>query len=293
MHWSDKPCTTQLSKTRGRDSALDSESLVAEELSRFNLAKFFSFALEDKESFGQSFQTLLSESDRELATLLREVRTSPETGLEEARRRIHPGGDLLMRAIRCAVMQHVLQVELSGLALADELTGLYNRRAFFCLAERQLKLASRSGSQILLFFIDVNGLKCINDTFGHSEGDLALIRTSKALTETFRNSDVVARLGGDEFAALAIEAPEHGEAIITDRLCERLELANVHEPRYRLSVSVGSTWFVPGIADSVAELIIQADQAMYRAKGSQRMSMEQLGVNGCPKEFSAYPIPFR
>ena len=100
----------------------------------------------------------------------------------------------------------MLQSELSSLALTDELTGLYNRRGFICLSEVQLKLARRSGCDMVLFFIDVDGLKQINDSFGHSEGDNALIRTAEVLRMTFRESDVLARIGGDEFGALAIEA---------------------------------------------------------------------------------------
>jgi diguanylate cyclase (GGDEF)-like protein len=285
-----QPCTTQISKTRGQDSARDSESQVVEELSLPNLARFFSFALEEKQSSDQSFQTLLSESNQELATLLREVRASSDTVLESARQ-TQPGSNLLMRAVRCAVKQHMLQVDLSDMALTDELTGLYNRRGFFYLTERQLKLAGRSRRDMLLFFIDVDGLKRINDSFGHSEGDLSLIRTANALLKTFRDTDVVARLGGDEFAALAIQASDHSEATIVARLREHLELVNAREPSYRLSVSFGTARFVPGVTDSIAKLILEADRTMYRARRNQRMPMGQSRVNGCQEESMASPTP--
>jgi len=77
----------------------------------------------------------------------------------------------------CAVKQNVPRAKLSSLALTDELTGLYNRLGFLYLTERQLKRVRRSARDILLFFIDVDGLKSINDSFGHSEGDSALIHT--------------------------------------------------------------------------------------------------------------------
>jgi two-component system cell cycle response regulator len=116
-----------------------------------------------------------------------------------------------------------LQAELGNLALTDELTGLYNRRGFMALAERQLKIGRRSGRGMLLFVMDVDRLKQINDSFGHFEGDRALKRTAEVLEETFRDSDVLARLGGDGFAVPAVEASGHSEATIKTRLFERFE----------------------------------------------------------------------
>src|SRR5712664_463698 len=157
------------------------------------------------------FQGLLSKANRELANLLRDMRTeSHDIVLGDSRSQ--QVSELLMRAVRCAAKQYMLQAELGNLALTDELTGLYNRRGFMAVAERQLKLGRRSGRGMLLFVMDVDRMKHINDSFGHSEGDRALKRTADALEETFRDSDVVARLGGDEFAVLAIEASGHSEA---------------------------------------------------------------------------------
>src|SRR4029077_20951716 len=109
------------------------------------------------------------------------------------------------RTVLCAVKQSLLDRELRSLALTDDLTCLYNRRAFFALATQQLKVMRRRGLGLLLFFADVDHLKEINVTYGHREGDLALIRTANALEQTFRDSDIVARLSGDEFAVLALE----------------------------------------------------------------------------------------
>ncbi len=148
----------------------------------------------------------------------------------------------------------------------DELTGLYNRRGFMVLAERQLKLARRSGRGMLLFFIDVNGLKQINDSFGHSEGDRSLKSTAQALERTFRDSDVIARLGGDEFAALAIEASGHSEDTIRARLSEYLGTISAKESRCAISLSVGWARFDPRSRASIGELLVQADQAMYEQK---------------------------
>ncbi|HEY2547681.1 MAG TPA: GGDEF domain-containing protein [Candidatus Acidoferrum sp.] len=171
-----------------------------------------------------------------------------------------------MRAVRCAAKQYMLQAELGNLALTDELTGLYNRRGFMALAERQLKLGRRSGRGMLLFVMDVDRLKHINDSFGHLEGDLALKRTAEILERTFRDSDVVARLGGDEFAVLAIEASGHSEATIKARLFESLKSICAKESSYEISLSLGLARFDSGSRTSIGELMAKADEAMYKQK---------------------------
>src|SRR6266481_3936764 len=211
------------------------------------------------------FRSLLSEANRDLAKLLRDVRTeSVGTVLGDARSR--QVSELLMRAVRCAAKQYMLQAELGNLALTDELTGLYNRRGFMAVAERQMKLGRRSGRGMLLFMIDVDGLKKINDAYGHGEGDAALKSTSAVLEETFRDSDVVARLGGDEFAVLAIEAAGHSESTIETRLLECLKSINRRESRYKISMSFGLARFDPEGCASIEELLMSADQALYEQK---------------------------
>ena len=140
-----------------------------------------------------AFHTLLSEANQELASLLQDVRAKA-SGRSLGDAQSQQVSELLIRAVRCAAKQYTLQAELGSLALTDELTGLYNRRGFMALAERQLKLGRRSGRGMLLIMMDVDHLKQINDSFGHLEGDCALKRTADVLEETFRDSDVVARL---------------------------------------------------------------------------------------------------
>jgi len=211
------------------------------------------------------FQGLLSEANQELASLLRDVRTESH-GTLPGDARSQPVSELLMRAVRCAAKQYMLQAELGNLALTDELTGLYNRRGFMALAERQLKLTRRSGRGLLLFMMDVDGLKQVNDLFGHFEGDHALRRTTDVLKETFRDSDVVARLGGDEFAVLAVEADGHSEATIKARLLQCLKSISDEQSRYKISLSVGLARFDPSSRTSIGELMVKADQVMYEQK---------------------------
>jgi diguanylate cyclase (GGDEF)-like protein len=220
---------------------------------------------EADDNLDKAFQGLLKEANRELAGLLKDVRNGSDPALLDG-----AGSqsirDLLRRALQCATKQYMLQTELGNLALKDELTGLYNRRGFLALADRQLKLARRSGRSLLLFFIDVDGLKEINDVFGHAEGDASLKRMAEALEMTFRDSDVVARWGGDEFAILAIEASGQSESAIRDRLAEYLNSASHSDSSYEFSVSLGTARFDPWKPTSIRELIAEADQAMYEQK---------------------------
>src|SRR5437899_11994936 len=217
--------------------AVDPESVFRRGLFRQRLPK-------ERESSDEVFQALLLEANRELARLLQDVRSGSHAALlsgDQSR----ATSQLLMRAVRCATKQYMLQAELGNLALTDELTGLYNRRGFMALAERQLKIGRRSGRGMLLFVMDVDRLKQINDSFGHFEGDRALKRTAEVLEETLRDSDVLARLGGDEFAVLAVEASGHSGATIKTRLFECLKAISAKPSRYEISLSVGLARFDP------------------------------------------------
>lgn len=225
----------------------------------------------EKDALDLVFDSLRVSAHQELTRLLRDLRSGSESGWPDGvdNRRIR---GLLMRAVRCATKQYMLQTELSNLAFKDELTGFYNRRAFQALAERQLKLAQRSGRGLLLFFLDVDCLKHINDSFGHAEGDRVLRRTADILRQTFRDSDVIARLGGDEFAVLAIEAEGHCEGTIAARLNECLRIANAGEELYAISISVGVARFDYEKPNSIRELMERADHAMYAQKRSKSVA---------------------
>lgn len=277
MNPSSESSTRQLSRFPALEPALDPESLLADQFSLFKLAR------EEKRGLDESFHAVLSESAQELATLLREVQDRSDVTLGSVRQS-QAGKELLMRAVQCAVKQHMLQTELRSLALTDELTGLYNRRGFLCLSGRQLKIAGRSDCVMGLFYIDVDGLKRINDSLGHSAGDFALMRTAEVLRMTFRESDVVGRLGGDEFGVLAVEDSGESEAVIMARLRKSLNTIRAQESRYQLSLSVGVIQFISRSTTSIAELMFQADQAMYQAKRKQRKSMGRSEPKDCLAE---------
>ena len=174
---------------------------------------------------------------------------------------------VLARSIRYALERHRLQRELVNLSLTDELTKLHNRRGFFTMAERQLKLSRRRGQGLVVMLADLDGLKQINDRFGHAEGDRALVATAEILTATFRDVDIIARLGGDEFAVLVVDADESLNEILRTRLLKQIEARNARrQTPYSLSLSVGAARQPVRRPRTIDELLERADEALYKVK---------------------------
>jgi diguanylate cyclase (GGDEF)-like protein len=163
------------------------------------------------------------------------------------------------------------EAELRSLSLTDDLTELCNRRGFLIHAEQHFKIARRARQEFLLFYADMDGLKQINDTFGHEEGSQAIIRMAEILRKTFRDSDIIARLGGDEFTALVKDASPDVVSLIGARLRENLQHYNAKcRHSYELSLSVGFVTVAPDLATTLEEQIARADRAMYEHKRSKR-----------------------
>jgi diguanylate cyclase (GGDEF)-like protein len=217
----------------------------------------------------ESLTSALRAADNELGQILHEVdeisnilkSSNPDT--QTLRVVGHP-------AVWSAVKQALLDRELRYLALTDDLTCLYNRRAFFAAATQHLKLARRNSESFLLLCCDVDDLKKINDTYGHAEGDMALIRIADALEQTFRSSDILARLGGDEFVVLALESRDQSLETILERLEKSLKKSRGTGSKYELSLSVGEARFDPKHAVTLGELMLQADKAMYERKRKRK-----------------------
>jgi diguanylate cyclase (GGDEF)-like protein/PAS domain S-box-containing protein len=160
--------------------------------------------------------------------------------------------------------------DLQALSLVDDLTGMFNRRGFFCVARQQLKTARRMNLGMLCIFIDVDGLKIINDTFGHPEGDRALCDTARILKETFRESDIVGRLGGDEFAVLVLDDKQHCSDAIVRRLHEHIAKHNSETDKpYDISLSVGVYGYQPQSNETIEDLVKKSDVLMYEEKRSK------------------------
>ena len=162
------------------------------------------------------------------------------------------------------------------LSLTDELTGLHNRRSFFLLADQLMRSARRSNQSCLLFFIDLDGLKKINDLHGHEAGDLAITAAAQVLKAAFRDSDVVARIGGDEFVVLAIDVGEPADVLST-RVQELTDEFNASDRcRYPIGLSIGAVSCSPRELKPLGELLASADALMYANKQLRRQASGSL-----------------
>lgn len=169
--------------------------------------------------------------------------------------------------------------EVRRLSLTDELTGLHNRRSFFLLAEQAMHSARRNDQSCLFFFIDLDGLKKLNDLNGHEAGDLAIIAAAQVLKAAFRMSDVVARIGGDEFVVLAVDAGEPADAL-SDRVQALVEEFNGSDRCcYPISLSIGAVHCDSMEFKPLRELLASADKAMYANKQHRRQHKSAEDTN--------------
>ncbi|WP_416769697.1 diguanylate cyclase [Pseudomonas sp. RHF3.3-3] len=172
------------------------------------------------------------------------------------------------RSLLCDLAQMAEQ-ELVAVQMAtmDELTLLSNRRGFEALASQGLGVCKRMGKPASLLFFDLNDFKQINDVYGHAEGDLALKNFADVLRIVFRESDVVGRLGGDEFVVLLTGSDHVQVEMIMARLRHTLGERNSGQKRgYDIRFSVGQIEYDPHRHDSIADLLEDADRAMYAHK---------------------------
>jgi diguanylate cyclase (GGDEF)-like protein len=164
-------------------------------------------------------------------------------------------------------------------ARTDPLTGLANKRAFLERVDEEVTRARRAQSGVCLAYIDLDGFKTVNDTYGHAEGDTVLRRAAAALRDVVRDVDVMARLGGDEFAVLIVDAEPGGACLVAQRIVDRVrELAGEY-PDTGLGASVGVVCCAAAPRDTET-LIRAADGAMYRAKASGKGTVVVVGDRG-------------
>jgi len=190
-------------------------------------------------------------------------------------------GPLVWRALRYAMERQRVQLELLNLSLIDELTGLNNLRGFLALGEHHVRLANRSGMPFMVAFIDLDDLKKINDTFGHQEGNRALVEAANVLRDSCRRSDILSRIGGDEFAILIADVEKNCTDVVLRRIQRKLDSCNANPGRrYALSLSVGI------VAANVAEdadleqLLHKADKLMYTQKQKKKVTQMLVSTDG-------------
>jgi diguanylate cyclase (GGDEF)-like protein len=164
------------------------------------------------------------------------------------------------------LQERVEQLDL--LAHQDSLIDLPNRRGFLRELERLIARVSRYGANAAMLFVDVDGLKSINDTFGHCTGDQALIEVATLLSSGVRKSDVVARIGGDEFGVLLENADEARARETAARLIDLIAGCEiVHEGlSLAMSVAIGVGMIAP--TDTAEAVMARADEEMYRRKAA-------------------------
>lgn len=174
---------------------------------------------------------------------------------------------LFVATVRDITERKRLERRLESLSFEDELTHLYNRRGFLMFASQHLKLAQRSGQSLVLVSVDLDGLKCINDHFGHANGDRAIIELANALRASFRDSDVIGRMGGDEFVVMALESDQKGAELALERLAMRIAGRNAHgDLPWTLSASIGWMRIDSAQGFTLTEMLARADERMYAHK---------------------------
>ncbi|MFZ0434188.1 MAG: diguanylate cyclase [Candidatus Acidiferrales bacterium] len=161
--------------------------------------------------------------------------------------------------------QRAREDELRKLAASDGLTGLANYRQLVDVLDAEITRSKRTGREFALLFLDLDGLKAINDRYGHPTGSRALCRLANVLRLSCRSIDTAARYGGDEFALVMPETGAAPAMLVARRICD-LFANDGEEPN--LSVSIGTASY-PKDAETIGTLLYAADTALYLAKGQK------------------------
>jgi len=145
--------------------------------------------------------------------------------------------DMLIRSIRYSIDKNKLELTLKSLSVIDDMTLLYNQRGFLKEANDHRKISKRNKKDFLIFITEIDNLELINDTFGHREGDWAILDFSNILKKTFREIDIIARLETNKFTILVRDTDLKIKEVLFSRLEKNLEKFNSEERKYRLSVN--------------------------------------------------------
>ena len=173
---------------------------------------------------------------------------------------------ILRRAVIYSLERHEILENLYKTTIVDELTGLYNRRGLLTLGNQQVELAKRQNDDIFIFFLDLDGMKIINDTLGHEFGDKALVETSNVMHKSFRTTDILSRIGGDEFVLGAVKAQYEFIPFIIDMVKDFVNQVNEENNKFELSMSIGVSKVNLDAESPLEDAIRDADKKMYDAK---------------------------
>lgn len=172
--------------------------------------------------------------------------------------------ELEQRVVERTAALEKANTEISKLSVTDPLTGLLNRRGFFAAVALRLESAQAAGLECFAAFVDLDGLKGVNDTHGHLSGDTMLVQVAEAMRSVLREDDLLARRGGDEFCAFVVRPPE-GSGDVVARLIARLDDGP--------SASIGIASSTELSEPTVDELVLLADERMYQHKRQRHAAL--------------------
>ncbi|MBH9552129.1 GGDEF domain-containing protein [Inhella gelatinilytica] len=204
--------------------------------------------------------------------------------LNTAALNLHQGGAFQLPPLQLREAQEVGQAlhraahaieQVQYMANHDLLTGLANRGLFFEVARQRLELARRQQRPVALLALDLDGFKAVNDTEGHAAGDSLLKEVAERLQASCRQADLVARLGGDEFVVLLSDSDAHQARQTGDRLLAALAPPWTASTQ-AVTASVGLALF-PDHAQALDDLMLEADRALYAAKGNGKSRLAVAG----------------
>jgi diguanylate cyclase (GGDEF)-like protein len=161
--------------------------------------------------------------------------------------------------------------QVQTLAISDSLTGLANYRRLVDILQNEIERSGRTSRSFSLLLMDLDGLKVINDQYGHLVGSRALCRVAEILRLNSRSIDTAARYGGDEFALVLPETKEFAAQQVADRVRRCLE-TDMEMPRVSLSIGIAT---FPQRGSTVQQLIECADRALYEMKGKSKIAKAQ------------------
>jgi diguanylate cyclase (GGDEF)-like protein len=187
---------------------------------------------------------------------------------------------ILLEPAAVALENALILKRTEALSVTDDLTHLYNSRYLNMVLRKETKRASRSGRPLSLLFIDLDGFKAVNDTYGHLCGSRALVEAAGVIRGSARETDVVARFGGDEFALVLPDTGGEGAFSVGARIRERIAAHRFLAREgldVRLTVSVGVAT-LPDVAASADELLQAADSAMYQVKDRGKNGIQAAGT---------------
>ncbi|MBO4320331.1 MAG: GGDEF domain-containing protein [Treponema sp.] len=162
------------------------------------------------------------------------------------------------------------------ISVTDDLTGLLNRRGFLDYGQKSLKVSQVTGRGGMVLFGDIDGLKKINDSYGHAAGDIAIKAEAQLLSRTFRHTDIIGRLGGDEFAIVAPNLTERKLDIARRRLENYCDEWNKNsDQEFELSISLGYAIYEPYGEEELLSLLEKADTVLYNEKKIKKAFMKK------------------